>query len=46
MRFAFWTLIAGAGVVVLSSTPDTALTDTEKQHPAGTSTVAVDVTLP
>jgi hypothetical protein len=45
-RFALITLIAGAGVSVASVTPLTALTDIEKQHPFGTVTSAVLVTLP
>jgi hypothetical protein len=45
-RFELVTLIEGAGVPAASSTnPLTARTDTEKQQPLGTVTIAVEVTL-
>ena len=45
-RFELVILIEGAGVPAASSTiPLTARTDTEKQQPLGTVTIAVEVTL-
>jgi hypothetical protein len=38
--------MTGAGVTVGSDEAGTASTDNEKQHPRGTLTIAVDVTLP
>ena len=45
VRFAFCTLICGAGVVAGVALSDVFSTDTLKQHPFGIVMIAVDVTL-
>ena len=45
-RLELITSIVGAGVIVASSDPATARTDTLKQHPLGTFIIAVLVTFP